>query len=184
VVDTEAQATSSEPPGISTPDGLTAPFLSSRKKEQTEHDPPLPDLDILVPQNTSAIGNSKDVPSTSKKAVSNAPDDQQPLQLVDPRLGDYERSRSRYTEAVKQLKESLELGRAQWEGFASPDVDGVSETIVQMRRDLESMLNTWKVSRENPNLWSKGKHMVTQIFTATSPFFKNFLTVALNSQSV
>jgi hypothetical protein len=167
---------------------LTVPFRSNRKKEQaveTEHDPPLPGLDISVPQNTSVIGNSKDSP-TSEKAISNPPNDQKPLrwQPVGPGLGDYERSRSRYTEAVKQLKESLELGRAKWEGFTSPDVDGVAETIVQMRGDLELMLNSWKVSWENPNLWSKGKHMVTQIFTATSPFFKNFLTVAHNAQSV
>jgi len=166
---------------------LTTPIRSKREDEQaieTEHDPPLPDLDISLPRDTSVVGNSKDSPSPCKKAVSNSHDDQQPLQPVGPGLRDYERSRSRYTVAAKQLKNSLELGRAKWEGFASPDVDGISETIVQMQGNLELILNTWKVSRENPNLWSKGKHMVTQIFTATSPFFKNFLTVALNAQSV
>jgi len=189
VANTEAQARGSEPPGTSTLACLTTPFRSNRKEEhaiETEHDIPLAGLDIPVPKNTSVIDNSEDNPSTSKKAISIAPTNkkQKPLQPVGPGLIDYERSRSRYTEAVKQLKESLELGQAKWEGFASPDVDCVSETIVQMRGDLESMLNTWKVSRENPNLWSKGKHMVTQIFTATSPFFKNFLTVAINAQSV
>jgi hypothetical protein len=105
-------------------------------------------------------------------------------QPVSRGLGDDQRTTLRYAKAVKDLKESLELGPENWKSFAFPDVEGVSETITQMRGELETALHAWKLSRENPDLWSKAKHRAAQVFTATSPFFKNFLTVAMNAQSV
>jgi len=117
------------------------------------------------------------VPSTSR-------DDKDSHQPVNRGLGDYERTILRYVKAVEQLKKSLDLGRASWEGFTFPEVEGVSETITQMRGELETALNAWKLSRDHPDLWSKAKHMAAQVFTATSPFFKNFLSVTRNVQSV
>ena len=130
--------------------------------------------------------SSSAVDSTSNKPVlattRNVKDSARP---VSRGLGDdMTRTTLRYAKAVKDLKESLELGRENWEGFASPDAEGVSETITQMRGELETVLNAWKLSQENPDLWSKAKHRAVQVFTATSPFFKNFLTVAMNAQSV
>ena len=129
--------------------------------------------------------SSSAVDSTSDKPVlSTTRDVKDSAQSVSRGLGDHKRTTLRYAKAVKDLKESLELGREHWKGFAFPDVEGVSETITQMRGELETVLNVWTVSRENPDLWSKAKHRAAQVFTATSPFFKNFLTVAMNAQSV
>jgi hypothetical protein len=124
------------------------------------------------------------VDSTSNKPVLANTRDKDSPRPIGQGLGDHERTTLRYAKAVKDLKDSLEQGRKNWEGFAFPDVDGVSETITQMREELETSLNAWKLCRENPNLWSKAKRRAAQVFTATSPFFKNFLTVAMNAQSV
>ena len=126
--------------------------------------------------------SSSAVDSTSNKPVTcDVKDSAQPVSCA---LGDDKRTTLRYTKAVKDLKKSLELGRENWVGFAFPDVESVSETITPMRGELETALNAWKLSRENPDLWSKAKQRAAQIFTATSPFFKNFLTVSMNAQSV
>jgi hypothetical protein len=130
-------------------------------------------------------GTSSVVDSTSSKPVlATTRDVKDSAQPVSRGLGDDKRTPLRYAKAAKDLKESLELGRENWKSFAFPDVEGVSETITQMRGELETVLDAWKLSRENPDLWSKAKHRAAQVFTATSPFFKNFLTVAMNAQSV
>jgi len=97
---------------------------------------------------------------------------------------DGERTKARYEKAAKKLQKSLELGRRSWEGFTFVDHHGVSQTVSQMRKDLEMAMKPWKVSAENPALWSKVKHTAAQVFTATSPFLKNFLTVAKSAGSV
>jgi len=99
-------------------------------------------------------------------------------------LNDAERTKARYEKAAKKLLKSLELGRRNWEGFTFVDNHDVSQTISQMREELEIAMNSWKVSAENRGLWSKAKHTTAQVFTATSPFLKNFLTVAKSADSV
>jgi len=151
---------------------------------ETDGNPPPPHQETLVPTNTSLICSSGNTSSQTQPELAKTGEDENIFQPAGPRLGDSQRTISRYTKAVKRLKKSLKLGRENWEGFAFPEVEGVSETITQMRGELETALNTWKVSRDNPDLWSKAKQMAAQVFTATSPFFKNFLTVAINAQSV
>jgi len=100
------------------------------------------------------------------------------------RLNDSERTGLRYAKAVERLQKSLKLSRRNWKEFTFTDGHGVSETISQMHEELETVLQSWKTSRENPNLWSKAKHIAAQLFAATSPFFKNVLSVAKSGQSV
>jgi len=161
---------------------------SGKGKEPTieiDYDPASPHPGVMRPTSGTTMSSSA-VASISNKPVlaktSNVKTDS--AQPVSRGLGDGKRTTLRYAKAVKDLKESLELGRENWEGFAFPDGGGVSETITTMHGELETALNAWKLSRENPDLWSKAKNRAAQVFTATSPFFKNFLMVAMNAQSV
>ena len=150
---------------------------------EIDYDPasPLHIPGIMRPASRTTMSSSAVHSSSNKPVTCDFKDSAQPVSRA---LGDVKRTTLRYTKAVKDLKESLELSREHWKGFAFPDVQGVSETITQMRGELETALSVWTVSRENPDLWSKAKHRAAQVFTATSPFFKNFLTVAINAQSV
>jgi hypothetical protein len=85
---------------------------------------------------------------------------------------------SRYSAAVKRLKDVVGNGRMNWEGFVPPNVDSIAARSSQLQEELEKILNGWATPTRNPDLWSKGKHMMRQIFNATSPFVKHFLLVA------
>ena len=152
---------------------------------EIDYDPVSPHPGITRPTSGTTMSSSA-VELTSNKPVlattRNVNDSSG--QPVNRALSDDKRTTLHYAKAVKDLKKSLELGRENWDGVAFPDVEGVSETITQMRGELETALNAWTLSRDNPDLWSKAKHRAAQVFTATSPFFKNFLIVAMNAQSV
>ena len=150
---------------------------------EIDYDPVSPHPGIMRPTSGTTMSGSAVYSTSNKPVLATTYDVKDSAQPISHGLGDDKRT-LRYAKAVKDLKESLELGREHWKGFAFPDVEGVSETITQMHRELETVLNVWTVSQENPDLWSKAKHKAAQVFTATSPFFKNFLTVAMNAQSV
>jgi hypothetical protein len=151
---------------------------------EIDYDPASPHPGIMRPISATTMSSSA-VDSTSNKPVlATTRDVNDSGKPVTRALSDDKRTTLRYAKAVTDLKKSLELGRENWEGVALPDVEGVSGKITQMRGELETALNAWTLSRDNPDLWSKAKHRAAQVFTATSPFFKNFLTVAMNAQSV
>lgn len=128
--------------------------------------------------NTSPTDGSGNSSSLSQPVLTKVGDDS------NPGLNDSERTRLGYAKAAQRLQKALELGRTNWKGFTFSDDRDIPETVSQMHVELEVALKSWKVSRENPDLWSKAKHIAEQMFTATSPFFKNFLTVARSAQSV
>ena len=151
---------------------------------EINYDPASPHPGIMRPTSGTTMSSSAVDSASNKPVLATTCDVKDSAQPGSRGLGDDKRTTLRYAKAVKDLKESLELSREHWKGFAFPDIEGVSETITQMHRELETVLNVWTVSQENPDLWSKAKHRAAQIFTATSPFFKNFLTVSMNVQSV
>ena len=151
---------------------------------EIDYDPASPDPGIVRPTSGTTMSSSAVAAISNKPVLPTTRDVKDSAQPVSRGLGDDKRTTLRYAKAVKDLKKSLELGRENWEGVALPDVEGVSGKITQMRGELETALNAWTLSRDNPDLWSKAKHRAAQVFTATSPFFKNFLTVAMNAQSV
>jgi len=67
---------------------------------------------------------------------------------------DDERTMSRYSRAVKALKDVVEGGRRSWEGFAPPVAESVVENSSQLQEELEKVLDAWKVSSKNQGLWS------------------------------
>ena len=149
---------------------------------EIDYDPTSPHPGIMRPTSGTTMSSSAVDLTSNKPVLAITRDVNDSGEPVTRALSDDKRTTLRYAKAVTDLKKSLELGRENWEGFAFPDVEGVSETITQMRGELETALNAWTLSRDNPDLWSKAKHRAAQVFTATSPFFKNFLTVAMNAQ--
>src|SRR5271156_3663169 len=88
---------------------------------------------------------------------------------------------------MKELQESLKLDPENWNDFALSNQQlqtPAPAVISDLGPELEKMLYTWKVFSENPSRWSKVKGVVKQAFTTASPFFKNFLSVVINAQSV
>jgi hypothetical protein len=95
---------------------------------------------------------------------------------------DTKRTLHRYEKAKQQIRESLKFCRNEWGSFIFPEVDTLSE-----QEELSALLNaidkvldrrSQKDSVMNPTKWEKCKKVVANIFTATSPFAKNLLTIA------
>ena len=182
VQDNTVFETSGTGPNSSKPGGA-APVEPASKKGKKHgidiHDNSAQYQQVMeAPTKTSSIDGSGNSSSLSQSVLTKVGDDS------NPGLNDSERTRSRYENAAQRLQKALELCRTNWKGFTFSDDRDLPETVSQMHRELEVALKSWKVSRENPDLWSKAKHIAEQMFTAISPFFKNFLTVARSAQSV
>jgi hypothetical protein len=105
------------------------------------------------------------------------------------RDGDQERTNLRYTEAVRQLKEALAIGRQShscWQTFEFPNTDDVSEggKSLFLKEELDRILTTWKLFPDNPNAWSMCKRTIKQMFWVFSPFAQNFLLIAKEGANV
>lgn len=91
----------------------------------------------------------------------------------------------RYEKAVKQLKDSLKRGQSNWECFDLPDFDVSQNSLFpQLGDSILRILDERKSSIEDVSFWSKCKHAIERIFTATSPFTKIFLQAVSQGQSV
>jgi len=100
-------------------------------------------------------------------------------------LTDDDRTTSRYEAATKGLKDVVEDGRRNWEGFVPPVAESVIGHSSQLQEELDKVLNAWNVSEsKNQGLWSNGKRLLKQMYIATSPFAKHFLLVAKDAAQV
>jgi hypothetical protein len=140
--------------------------------------------DDLVPEEQTFADATRPTSTTPSMSADNPSTNNNPPNPATALLGDDERTKAKYAAAAKRLKDVLERGRSQWKDFKPPDTDGGANTMSQLRDQLEKMLNTWKASGENSNLWSKGKVLLGQIFVATSPFMKHVLLVAKDAAQV
>jgi len=101
-------------------------------------------------------------------------------------LGDRAQTEKRYREASQELSRALELPRNKWGSFIIPTLGELSETnpLPQLREFILKTLETREERANSKGLWSGCKRVVERAFTASSPFAKNFLTVASHAQSV
>jgi hypothetical protein len=95
-------------------------------------------------------------------------------------FGDRERTEERYDKAIAQLEESLKLRRPNWEALKIPDFKKLPETqsLPQLQVEIKKLLDARKTPIKAQTFWSKSKITMERIFTATSPFAKNFLQIA------
>jgi hypothetical protein len=159
--------------------GAIKPKPRDRRKRHSSSGTPIlvPSTTLSTPSTSSSIPkNSADLDSITRSSLSIS--NPNPLYLSRKQSTDDERTMSRYSAAVKRLKDVVGSGRVNWEGFVPPNVDGIVESNSQLQEELEKILNGWATPTRNRDLWSKGKRMMRQIFDATSPFVKHFLLVA------
>ena len=100
-------------------------------------------------------------------------------------LGDGKRTKRRYEDAARKLKQSLGFCKGNWQPFDIPEFNDVpNDALPQVQEAIENMLKARDNAMQNPEFWSKKKRAVKRVFTAISPFAKNFLQVAKEGSSV
>src|SRR5271170_7337264 len=101
---------------------------------------------------------------------------------------DRQLAQNRYKEANSRLKELIKNGKGPWdsfdfeEEFSREPPEGFDDS--QFITKINEILISREKSIKDRKGWAKFTYAVECIFTAFSPFAKNFLTVAANAQSV
>ncbi len=100
---------------------------------------------------------------------------------------DTKRTRNRHLEACKLLITSIKTCQQDitWNFLEVPELEGEHASFdAQFLQKVNRMLESRKTDIRDETVWSKCRDTIECIFTALSPFFKNFLTIATNVQSV
>jgi hypothetical protein len=98
-----------------------------------------------------------------------------PLPTDDP-FGDRKRTISRYKIAAEKLQASLNSSQAHWKSFKIPEKNiPDKDPISQLREEINKTLTGRKEEK---------KSWIEKVFSAISPFAKNFLTIAKEGQAV
>jgi len=102
-------------------------------------------------------------------------------------FGDRQRTEERYKAAAKQLEDALGIRGTKWQSFDIPKVTldlSKNDPIPELRRQFHSTLEARKDLVKYRGLWEQGKNIVERTFTATSPFAKTFLAIAVQGAAV
>ena len=99
---------------------------------------------------------------------------------------DRQRTRDRYFEATQFLHETIQGHKDQWGSFDFPELNGEPEDFQdsQFKTKLNDILELRKKNAKDKTPWEKCGDMIECIFTALSPFAKNFLTIAKEGSNV
>jgi hypothetical protein len=105
-------------------------------------------------------------------------------QPINADYNDRERAQRRYEKAATQLKDAIKSQKGP--GNSSFDFSDDAEDFddVQFKNKINAMLISREKSVKDRNGWAKFRNIVECVFTAFSPFAKNFLIVAQEAQSV
>ena len=100
---------------------------------------------------------------------------------------DHTRVQRRYEDAVKKLEDALQYRKDSWKSFDLdiPDAKAPAtfdDTAIQT--NLNAVLKAREDSIMDKKSWQKFTHAIESAYTVFSPFAKNFLSVAVNAQSV
>jgi hypothetical protein len=137
---------------------------------------------------TSLFKTQKNNPPTTPHHISTQNDhDQNPVSdAVEKDSGDRRRAKARYKEAATLLEQSVKFRQGNWGSFDFQDLSGEPESLddSQFRNKINLALATRETSIKDKSAWSKCRYTVECIFTALSPFAKNFLIIAKDGQSV
>jgi len=130
-----------------------------RRKKQTPLTPPATNI-------ASRTGDETAVPEASESP-------------------DRQRTKSRYQAAAKELEDAVRRDSS-WERFEFPELCGELEDFdkSQFQDKINKSLESRERRAKDQKAWDKSMHMLECAFTALSPFAKNFLTIAKDSQSV
>jgi hypothetical protein len=103
-----------------------------------------------------------------------------------PDLSDRTETGVRFAMASELLHTALQRLRPEGgEPFDFPGLTGEPDTFDQrFRETLNNALEARRAALNDKSLWSKPGEIILGLFTALSPFSKNFLSVAIQAQSV
>jgi hypothetical protein len=98
---------------------------------------------------------------------------------------DRQRTRARWVEATKLLQKGIESGGVPGT-FDFPELVGEPEEFNDSKfvEKIELAIETRHKADKTTNGWKTCRHIVQCIFSACSPFGKNFLTIAKEIQAV
>ena len=159
--------------------GRLAALLKLRQPSQLgpSHPKASPDcLSLVAPQSLSLQPLARPV-------------DAPPGNLVETSGGesvDRQRTKARYAAASDILEEAVKGRGKQWATFEIPKVaeDVENFNISQFKDNLNAVIERRRTLVDNVKGWGKCEHAIQCLFTAFSPFAKNVLKIAKESQSV
>jgi hypothetical protein len=152
------------------PSPATAPTLATSTPWPTTNSPPPPTSTPRLHSPTNCPDLAASTPgSESHSQALNDYDDRQC-------------AKNRYEEAAAELKEAIKRQKGLDFEDLSSGPEGFDDSLV--KKKLNAILTTRESFIKDRKGWSKFTHAVECVFTAFSPFAKNFLTVAQNAQSV
>ena len=102
-------------------------------------------------------------------------------------FGDRQRVLERYTEAAHALKESIQASQSYQRGsFEFPELNGEPENFndSRFRNKINEVLEARKNAFQDQKTWVKCQQAALSVFSALSPFAKNFLAIAKEGQAV
>jgi hypothetical protein len=131
------------------------------------------------------------VPSKGKEPASPSPEIPGPsfnqlrsLSLAD--LSDRQETTQRFLKASQLLGEALDKCRIDGMGKVDfPELSGEPEQLdSRFREKINNILESRREAAKDKSVFAKAGDIINGIYTAVSPFAKNFLSVAIQAQSV
>jgi hypothetical protein len=100
--------------------------------------------------------------------------------------GERQRTRAKYLDAAKLLRETIEMYEGQWGSFDFPELNGEPEDFEDslFRKKINAVMDARASVVTDKTAWGRCMHVVQCAFTAFSPFAKHFLIIAKEGQAV
>jgi hypothetical protein len=99
---------------------------------------------------------------------------------------DTQRAHARYIDAAKLLEQAIkDFAGSRKQQFEFPELKGEPDfNDVAFREKFNTALEAFKPAGKNIGTWGKCRHALQSLFTALSPFSKNFLQIAIQGAAV
>jgi len=105
---------------------------------------------------------------------------------IDRESSDTQRAKARYFEAAKFLQEAIkQFSGSRGCQFEFAKLTGEHDfNDIAFRETFNAALETFKPTLKDAGTWQKSRRALQSLFTALSPFAKNFLTIATEGAAV
>ena len=126
------------------------------------------------------------VSDSSGSSIDSSPATKVPNGPIDTESSDTQRAKARYFEATKLLQEAIkQFSRSRGCQFEFAELTGEHDfNDIAFRETFNAALETFKPTIKDAGTWTKSRHALQSLFTALSPFAKNFLTIAVEGAAV